>query len=195
MYAKLFGFGRFTGIDLPDEARGIVPGKAWKRMYRKQGWYEGETLNYSIGQGYLSVTPAQVLEMMTAMANKSGPVRPCLVKRIGATSLQRPKPKNIGLKTGTIRKVREGLFEVINSENGTGKRAKVPGVAVAGKTGTAQNPQDAPTHGSAASPRTTTRRYAWWCCWSTAAKAESSLRRSRAVYSRKRSAEGIYDNG
>lgn len=148
-YAKLFGFGRFTGIDLPDEARGIVPGKAWKRMYRKQGWYEGETLNYSIGQGYLSVTPAQVLEMMTAMANKSGPVRPCLVKRIGATSLQRPKPKNISLKTGTIRKVREGLFEVINNESGTGKRAKVPGVAVAGKTGTAQNPQG--------------RTHAWFC--------------------------------
>ncbi|MBN1526730.1 MAG: penicillin-binding protein 2, partial [Candidatus Omnitrophica bacterium] len=56
-YAKLFGFGKPTGIDLPDEAAGIVPGRLWKRLRKNEAWYEGETVNYSIGQGYLLVTP------------------------------------------------------------------------------------------------------------------------------------------
>ncbi len=139
-YAKLFGFGKPTGIDLPDEVKGIVPGRAWKKFYRKGGWFEGETINYAIGQGYLLVTPIQVMDMMGVIANNGNLVRPYIVKRIGDLSIQVGKPKYIGLKPDTIRVIREGLREVVNNENGTGKRAKLDGVIVAGKTGTAENP-------------------------------------------------------
>ena len=140
-YAKLYGFGKLTAVDLPDEVKGIVPGRAWKRLHRNDTWYEGETLNYAIGQGYLSVTPIQVLDMMAVMANRGSLVKPYLVRRIGSTDIAPAKTKNIGLKDDTIRLVRKGLFEVVNNENGTGKRAKIEGSLVAGKTGTAQNPQ------------------------------------------------------
>lgn len=140
-YAKLFGFGKPTGIDLPDEVKGIVPGKAWKRSRKKDTWYEGETLNYAIGQGYLAVTPIQVLDMTTVVANKGSLVRPHIVGRVDTVNLPSEKQRKVGLKSSTIQDVREGMFEVVNNEHGTGKRARVEGLAVAGKTGTAQNPQ------------------------------------------------------
>lgn len=139
-YAKLFGFGKRTGIDLPDEARGVVPGRLWKRLVKKDIWYEGDTINYAIGQGYLLVTPIQVLDMMSVMANKGSIVRPHIVKSIDNMNISTPPKHDLGLSDYTVRIVREGLYKVVNSENGTGKRAKVTGVAVAGKTGTAQNP-------------------------------------------------------
>ena len=140
-FTKLFGLGRPTGIDLPGELKGVVPGRAWKRFYKKDNWYEGETLNYAIGQGYLLVTPIQILEMMAIVANKGELVRPYIVKRIDTSYITNAKQKNIGLRDSTLREVREGLFKVVNGENGTGSRAKVEGALVAGKTGTAENPQ------------------------------------------------------
>lgn len=140
-YTRFFGYGKPTGIDLPDEVGGIVPGKAWKTARNKGGWYEGETLNYAIGQGYLAVTPIQVAVMAAVMANNGNLVRPRLVKRIGRDDIQCQKPKSLGLKDDTIQEVRKGLFEAVNNEIGTGKRAKAAGLIVAGKTGTAQTSQ------------------------------------------------------
>ena len=140
-YAKLYGFGKPTGIDLPDEVKGLVPGRAWKRSRGKSIWYEGETLNYAIGQGYLLVTPIQILNMMAAVANGGEIVRPYIVKRIDSTFVSSSKEGRLGVSEKTLNKVREGLYKVVNAEGGTGKRAKVEGLIVAGKTGTAQNPQ------------------------------------------------------
>lgn len=140
-FAKLFGFGKPTGIDLPDEAQGLVPGRLWKRLYRRDNWYEGETVNYAIGQGYLLVTPIQILQMMAAMANGGSLARPYIVRRIESTDISNVKTRYLGLKPDVIQKIREGLAKVVNSENGTGRRAKVEGLVIAGKTGTAENPQ------------------------------------------------------
>ncbi len=140
MYAKLFGFGRPTGIDLPDEAAGLLPGRLWKRLYKGENWYEGDTVNYSIGQGYLLVTPIQVLEMMSVIANKGSLIRPYLVKKIDNAVVQKPRPKRLPVRDAVIQTVREGLFNVVNAEHGTARRAQAEGVHVAGKTGTAQNP-------------------------------------------------------
>jgi penicillin-binding protein 2 len=145
-FAKLFGYGRRTGIDLPDEAKGLVPGRLWKRINVKDGWYEGDTLNYAIGQGYLLVTPIQVLEMISVIANNGYAARPRIVTRIGPDVVADQKRRhNIGISKGVLRSVREGLFSVVNSEHGTGRRARIEGAAIAGKTGTAQNPAGA-TH-------------------------------------------------
>lgn len=140
-FAHLFGFGKRTGIDLPDESKGIVPGRLWKKVNRKDAWYEGDTINYAIGQGYVVVTPIQVLEMTSIMANKGFSVKPHIVKQVESENVVEVERKNIGLNDGVIRSVREGLYKAVSSEFGTGKRAKIEGVAMAGKTGTAQNPQ------------------------------------------------------
>ena len=139
-YAKLFGLGQPTGIDLPDEVSGMVPGRAWKKYFKHSPWYEGDTVNYSIGQGYLLVTPLQIMDMMGVIADNGSLVRPYLVKRVGGVSMQAGKPRHLGLDPNTVKVIREGLYEVVNNENGTGKRAKVDGVIVAGKTGTAETP-------------------------------------------------------
>ncbi len=139
-YAKLYGYGSHAGIDLPDEVKGVVPGRAWKRLRKNDNWYEGETINYAIGQGYLAITPIQVLDMMAVMANKGSLVKPYLVRRIDKTDIVAEKPKKTGLHADTIKTIRQGLFDVINNEEGTGKRAKPEGVIAAGKTGTAENP-------------------------------------------------------
>jgi penicillin-binding protein 2 len=139
-YAKLFGFGKLTGIDLPDEVGGIAPGRGWKSTYKKSAWYEGETINYAIGQGYLMVTPIQVLNMTAVIANSGKLVHPHVVKRIGEDFLPYQKPRRMALSDATIKIIRKGLYEVVNADDGTGKHARAEGVIAAGKTGTAQNP-------------------------------------------------------
>lgn len=140
-YAKLFGYGKTTGIDLPDEVKGLAPGKDWKKRFRRNNWFEGDTVNYSIGQGYLLTTPMQVTVMMSVIANNGNLVRPYIVKKVGDVLMQADKPKHLGISQKTIDIISQGLYEVVNREDGTGKRAKAEGVAVAGKTGTAENSQ------------------------------------------------------
>lgn len=140
-YARTFGLGRVTGVDLPDEKRGLVPGRSWKRSLKKEEWYEGDTLNYSIGQGYLLTTPIQIANMTAVVANNGYLEHPFIVKRIGPAHIMPGRPKNTGIDTSTLKLIREGMYRVVNSEGGTGKRARTDGVTIAGKTGTAQNPQ------------------------------------------------------
>ena len=139
-YARIFGFGKRTGIDLPDEAKGVVPGRMWKKINRKEIWYEGDTINYAIGQGYVLVTPIQILEMMSIIANNADMVRPYVVKRVDSQDGTRTERKRLDISDKTVKIVREGLYRVVNAESGTGKRARAEGVIAAGKTGTAQNP-------------------------------------------------------
>ncbi|MDP3791454.1 MAG: penicillin-binding protein 2 [Candidatus Omnitrophota bacterium] len=140
-FAHIFGFGKKTGIDLPDEVKGVAPGRLWKKLHKKDVWYEGDTVNYAIGQGYVLVTPVQILDMTAIIANKGSIVKPYIVKRIDTRDLMPAERKPAGLNSGVIKTVREGMYKVVNAEFGTGKRAKIEGVAIAGKTGTAQNPQ------------------------------------------------------
>lgn len=160
-YAKLFGFGRKTGIDLPDEARGVVPGRFWKKVIKKDNWYEGDTVNYSIGQGYLLVTPVQILEMISAVANDGKMVRPHIVKKIDSLDVNPVQRRDLNFSQKNIKTVKDGLFKVVNAENGTGKRAMPEGVIAAGKTGTAQNPGG--------------RTHAWFCGFAPLNGARVSL--------------------
>jgi penicillin-binding protein 2 len=138
--AKVFGFGRATGIDLPGEAKGVVPGRTWKRIARNDNWYEGDTINLAIGQGYLLVTPIQVLEMISIVANGGKTVKPHIVKSIDTLEVNTAPPHDLNFNRNAIRTVKDGLFKVVNAENGTGKRARLEGITICGKTGTAENP-------------------------------------------------------
>jgi penicillin-binding protein 2 len=139
-YAKIFGFGKITGIDLPGEAKGVVPGRFWKRSIKKDSWYEGDTVNLAIGQGYLLATPMQVLEMISIVANNGKAVKPYIVKRIDASDVSAVSRHDLNFSKIAMSAVRDGLYKVVNATNGTGKRARLEGVAIGGKTGTAENP-------------------------------------------------------
>lgn len=136
-YAKRFGYGDKTGINLPEEATGLVPDKQWKLKTKNEIWYEGETVNFSIGQGYFLATPLQVLRMISVIANGGNLVYPQIVEKISDIETGIKKPKRLTFLGEHINIVKRGL-EMVVSDEGTGARAQVEGVPLAGKTATAQ---------------------------------------------------------
>jgi len=140
-YARAFGLGLPTGIALEQEKSGTVPDPEWKQKRFGQPWYAGETVSVSIGQGYVTATPLQMAQVISAVA--SGTLhRPHLVKRIQAATGDvieefAPEPHAaLPLRKTTLMQLREGLQDVV--DKGTGKNARLPGISVAGKTGTSQ---------------------------------------------------------
>lgn len=148
-YARAMGLGRTTGIDLPGEVAGTVPSAAWKQRVWKEPWYPGDTLNMSIGQGFVLTTPVQIARMMGAVATGGKLVRPRLARRVLApdgtvVTVFGPETENapLALTPAVLGAMREGMRAVV--EGGTGATAAVPGLAIAGKTGSAENPRGAP---------------------------------------------------
>ena len=136
--AEAIGFGYRTEVELPGEARGLLPGDAWKRKaYNGDGWRDGDTCNVSIGQGALLVTPVQMAVFAAALANGGRVWRPRLVmRRDGSTAGE--LANEMGWSPATMAVVRGGMHDVVQAENGTGKRARIPGIEMAGKTGSAE---------------------------------------------------------
>ncbi|MEE9500318.1 MAG: penicillin-binding protein 2 [Candidatus Omnitrophota bacterium] len=143
-YAFKLGLGRPTGIDLPGEVSGLVPTPRWKKSKFKTPWFKGETANYAIGQGYLLVTPIQILRLVGTIANKGKLVTPFIVERIEDVRLRHAQSQDIRLKDKALETVKEGLRMVVNEPGGTGLYARSKEVIIAGKTGTAQNPEEKP---------------------------------------------------
>ena len=129
--AAKFGVGEKTGIDLTGEASGTLAGPEWKKKRIKESWYGGDTVNYSIGQGYVLMTPLQVLRAYAALANGGKLLKPRLNTAAPTESAA------LGISPEVLKLIQQGVQEVTKS--GTGKRASSYGVKVAGKTGTAQN--------------------------------------------------------
>ncbi|HEX2228906.1 MAG TPA: penicillin-binding protein 2 [Candidatus Binatia bacterium] len=143
-WSRAFGLGEKSGALLDDEKSGLVPDTQWKRKRLRQPWYPGETLSVAIGQGYLTVTPLQLANMMAALANGGTLYRPRLVSKVESIQGERvyeqgPEViRNIAIKPGTLSRVRSALVDVVHGARGTGKAARSPAIALAGKTGTAQ---------------------------------------------------------
>ena len=143
-FANGFNLGRATGIPLPHEKFGLIPSSAWKLRVLKEPWMAGETISASIGQGFNLVTPLQLAVAYGAIANGGALVRPRLVLRVSDADgrlVDGPAPESPGrvpVRREFLDLVRSGLQGVVEEPHGTGARARVPGVHVAGKTGTAQ---------------------------------------------------------
>jgi len=140
--ARAFGLGRVTGSGLAGEVGGLVPTPQWKRRTQRDRWHPGDTVSLGIGQGLLTTTPLQIARMMAAVANGGTLWKPRLVERVESSDgqlLQRePEVAQGHLDVAPV------VFDFLHSalvaavEEGSGKAARVPGVAIAGKTGTAQ---------------------------------------------------------
>lgn len=138
-----FGLGSPTGLEFPGEKAGLIPGRSMFKTGVRH-WYDGDTLNMSIGQGTILFTPMQAAQMISAVANRGKLYRPRLVKEIrrpDKSLVASSAPELLSQFTLSDRTwdfLDDALTEVV--ENGTGQQCKIPGLRVAGKTGTAQNP-------------------------------------------------------
>ncbi len=143
-FANGFNLGRLTGIRLPQEMPGLVPTRAWKERRFHEPWVPGETISASIGQGFNLTTPLQLAVAYGAIANGGTLMRPRLLLRVADSEgrlVDGPPPEVLGtvpVSREHLALVRSALEGVVNELHGTGARARVPGVRVAGKTGTAQ---------------------------------------------------------
>jgi penicillin-binding protein 2 len=155
--AHAFGLGEVTGIDLVGESRGNIPTPEWKRKRYKEGWYDGDTVNASIGQGFVQTTPLQMALVAAAVANRGTVMKPFVVKRIvqpDGRVIDTPPTvlKRIPLTPEQWRWIEEGMRAAVAGPGGTGQAANLPGIPVAGKTGTAEDPPRREPH-------------AWFICY------------------------------
>ncbi len=144
-FATMFGLGQTTGIDLPGELSGLVPDTKWKRLNYAESWLTGDTYNMSIGQGFVLITPLQMLNAYAAIANSGTLYKPHLVKEVldaDGNIVKTIEPKVIGqldVSRKNMALIRAGLHGVINWDNGTAHTDfDVPGLNASGKTGTAE---------------------------------------------------------
>lgn len=143
-YMRMFGFGEPTGIGLAGEAAGLVPSDRWKRQNYGESWVTGDTYNAGIGQGFVLVTPLQMLNATAAVANGGTLYRPQLiyqVTNVHGQVVKRMTPeiiRKLDITPENLAIVREGMRAAVTQ--GTAWRARMPGLTVAGKTGTAEFP-------------------------------------------------------
>ncbi|MCK5267764.1 MAG: penicillin-binding protein 2 [Spirochaetes bacterium] len=159
-YAKMYGFGKKTGIDLLGESRGFVPTMKWKKKQAGRPWLDGDTLNLAIGQGDLLVTPIQMNTFTSSIYNNGIAYKPYILKEVRSIKENKVLMRNRGkqslfttdISQKTFRLLKSGMRQVVSW--GTGRAAFSPKVVVAGKTGTAQN-----TRG---------KSHAWFTCYAPA---------------------------
>ena len=149
-YFKKFNLGDKTGVDLPDENAGLAPNPEWKQQAKKEGWYSGDTYHVSIGQGDLLVTPLQLTNYVSTIANGGTLLQPHLVWKIQdgdgdvvKENGREVKAENI-IDPQNIDIVKRGMREAVIS--GTARDLASLPVPAAGKTGTAQFDNNAKAH-------------------------------------------------
>ncbi len=144
-YAREFGFGQATGIDLHGEAQGLIATPEYKKKVFDDEWYLGDTFNTAIGQGFTLATPIQVAEMLSAVATDGKRYKPHLVSKIlnddgsVAKTFDPEEEGRLPISESTLKLIQEGL-EAVTESGGTASFLKSLPVPVAGKTGTAENP-------------------------------------------------------
>jgi len=134
--ANKFGFGQKTGIDLPDEAFGLVPSREWKRSVQNEDWFLGDTMHLGIGQGSMIVTPIQV-NIMTSFMASGKLMKPYIVTKIGNQAIDPKEISGMFVKKDNFDLVREGMRQAC-AKGGTGWPFFEAKNTVGCKTGTAE---------------------------------------------------------
>ncbi|MCX5799203.1 MAG: penicillin-binding protein 2 [Proteobacteria bacterium] len=143
--ADMIGLEKPTGIDLPGEKHGLVPSSEWKKKTYGEPWYEGETVSVAIGQGAVWLTPIQLVQLSTFVANEGVTFRPQIVNRIVSPEGKTIKTfepvihSNAQLRKEVTKTVKEAMQGVVNEPSGTAYGSRIQYVHMGGKTGTAQS--------------------------------------------------------
>lgn len=143
---KQFGFGQLSGIDIMEENPGLLPSREYyDRVHGKGKWTQGYLISLGIGQGEVGVSPLQMANYAAMLANKGHYYQPHVVGSIYSRKTKKHEPitvqeHEIKLPEKAWNFVREGMRRAVMEKGGTGLSAQIPGIQVAGKTGTAQNP-------------------------------------------------------
>jgi penicillin-binding protein 2 len=138
--AKRLGMGQVFEMELKEQRAGLVPDEAWKKKRFKEGWHPGETVIASIGQGYMLSTPLQLAVMTARIVNGGKAVEPWLTASVGGQVPDRPAWNDLGLNPKHVEMVIRGMDYAVNNQKGTAYNSRIqePGMAMGGKTGTAQ---------------------------------------------------------
>ena len=146
-YGRAFGFGQKTFIDIPEDSKGKLPGeKFYKKQRLSPGEIRGRLVNLGIGQGEIGVSPLQMAVYCAALANKGIIYQPHIVRSVYNRKTKQLQDvayasrKTIDMPDEFWNVIHKGMYDVVNTPGGTAMNAKVPGISVCGKTGTAQNP-------------------------------------------------------
>ncbi len=144
-YLGRFGFGQVTSVDLPEAHAAILPSREWKRNVRNRPWYPGDSVNLSIGQGFMVSTPLQLATATMAIANRGKWVAPRILKNMINHEnyvLDVPESKqlpDIQLKDESLWDyMTDAMIDVVHGSNGTARKIAPESYRIAGKTGTAQ---------------------------------------------------------
>jgi len=178
-YAQLFGLGEPTGVELPAEVSGHVPTADWKRLTYGESWSTGDTYLLSIGQGYLLATPLQMLNAANVIANGGTLYRPQIVYRVtdseGAVvrDFSPQIIRTLPISPENLSLVRLGMEGAIT--HGTAPKARIEGIAVAGKTGTAQYCDDIALDAGTCGVGLEQPTHAWFLAYGPADKPEVSV--------------------
>ncbi len=174
-YADMLGFGQLTGIELENEKKGLLPSPQGKRARLGTSWQKGETLNVAIGQGFLLTTPLQAATVYSGVINGGMIPKPRIVLEVkgqlGRKIFPFEKVKEYSLSQKTRDFIVDALSGVVNDTKGTGGRARVRGIDVAGKTGTAQVASLKDDEDEKETPRHL-RDHAWFVGFAPAAEPE-----------------------
>lgn len=154
MYNYLYpmGLGQKTGVDMPREISGLMPSPEWKKATYGEEWQGGENLSVAIGQGYVNTTPIQMAVAYNAIATEGKVVKPFVIKKVldqegkvlkenfpqELRDLTQTQSTGIKISPETFKIVKQAMWRVANGQKGTARFWKIPGVQMAGKTGTAQ---------------------------------------------------------
>jgi penicillin-binding protein 2 len=145
--AKKLGFGERCGIGLPGERGGFLPSRDWyNEKYGRRGWDRGVLANLAIGQGEILITPLQLVTFFSSIANNGWTYEPHIISEIRDKKgeiIKTPEIKKvtIPISSSVIDIIRKAMEGVVNNEKGTAYWTRLREIKVAGKTGTAQNPQ------------------------------------------------------
>ncbi len=181
-YSRALGLGELTGISMEQEKAGLVATSAWKKERTGESWQRGETLSVAIGQGFNETTPIQICRLYATIANGGILYRPLLVERIvnpNGKTVREFTPEPIGRfddPDGVFKIIRAALVQAVNDKHGTGGRAALAGITVAGKTGTSQVVHTSRFEGFKAKdiPKKY-RDHAWFACFAPADKPEVAM--------------------